>query len=968
MIKKLLGVLLFLSLTFVGKSQLVVDNTLTPQQLVNSVLMGNGVNAFNITYSGGTNTIGRFTATGTNLGMSAGVILKTGDIAGAVGPNDQGGEGTSGSLLGDPDLDMLTTNATDDATILEFDFVPSSDSVSFRYIFASEEYNEYVCSQFNDVFGFFLSGPGISGPYSNNAINIALIPNSTMPVSIGTVNNGNIGANGNAATCTPGGMVNSQYFVDNDASGENWIQFDGFTVVLVASANVICGDTFHIKMAISDVVDASFDSGVFLEAESFSSRGVNITTQTLSGDSVVSEGCTGAGFIFTRVDTTVVDTISMVISGNAIAGIDYDAFPDTIIFPIGVDTIIIPINTIQDNVYEGTDTLITTVSFVTECGNTIIRQGIIYIVDTILITSAPDTFIVQCNTDSFFVTVTPQNGNPPFSYVWATGETNDTIWLHSTQDTFTTVTITDFCGNTSGIDTVYIAFQLLPPLSLNLQSGLLSDTLYCNTDFVIPDAGAAGGLGPITYLWNNGDNSQFPFYFIDTTQYISVSILDQCGVSLSDSILISFLTPPPPVISLIGSDTSLSCPFQTPLLIGANVNYPGTFDYTWSNGSQDFVVDSIASITASQLVSDEYYVSVFECNRTTNSDTISVSITIPPPPIVSISGGQTVNCSGDTLHLNAVVTNGSPSYNYNWAGTNSSIPVPSNGSSVIATISTASQIDVFVTDQCHSTPVQATTVINITPPPPIVISLQDTAVVCPGDSIRLEAQIVSGVGPFTYDWPINPGSNDSIYCQVGGIDTTTYIVFKAKGACGTQATDSLLLTVPIYPAISISSSNDTAICTNDTIYLTSTFAGGAGNYVPSWWLGSDSIVSSNTLNYTNSTSDTLQFIMKVLDGCGNSAEDTIQIEFIPCDIEVTNVMTPNGDGINDYLIFNFAEYFENNKLVVYDRWGIKVFESDNYKNDWNGGKQLEGTYFWVLTPTTTPQGPFKGFVLLLRDK
>lgn len=968
MFKNLLLVLLFLSFSFIGKSQLVVDNTLTPQQLVNNVLMGNGVNAFNITYSGGNNTIGRFTATGTNLGMSSGVLLKTGDIAGAVGPNDQGGEGSAGSLLGDADLDMLTTNATDDATILEFDFVPSSDSVSFRYIFASEEYNEYVCSQFNDVFGFFLSGPGISGPYSNNAINIALIPNSTMPVSIGTVNNGNVGANGDALTCTPGGMVNSQYFVDNDASGQDWVQFDGFTVVLVASANVICGDTFHIKMAVSDVVDASFDSGVFLEAESFSSRGVNITTQTLSGDSVVSEGCAGAGFLFTRVDTTVVDTVSMVISGSAIAGIDYVDFPDTIIFPIGVDTVIVPIITIQDNINEGTDSLITTVSFVTECGNTIVRQGVIYIVDTVLITSAPDTFIVQCNTDSFFVTVTPQNGNPPFTYQWANGETNDTIWLHSTQDTFTTVTITDFCGNTSGIDTVHIAFQLLPPLNLNLQSGLLSDTLYCNTDFAIPDAGATGGLGPITYQWNNGDNAQFPFYFIDSTQYIAVRITDQCGVSLADSILISFIVPTAPVISLIGTDTALSCPFGQPFVIGANVTYPGTFSYTWSNGSQDFGVDTIASITANQLVTDDYYVSVFECNRTTYSDTITVTITVPPPPTVSISGSQSVYCPSDTVHLTAVVTNGSPDYTYNWSGTNNSIPVPSNDSVVIATINAASQVQVFVTDQCHSTPVQATTVISISTPVPLVISLQDTAIICPGDSIRLEAQISSGIGPFTYDWPIIPGTNDSIFCIVSDIDTSTYIVFNAKGRCGTQATDSLLLTVPEYPPISITATGDTSICVYDTINLQSLFSGGNGSYTASWWLGSDSIGGSNTLSYTYPSSDTLQFLIRAMDGCGNSSVDTVEISFIPCDIEVTNVMTPNGDGINDNLIFKFADYFDNNKLVVYDRWGIKVFESDNYKNDWNGGKLLEGTYFWVLTPTTTPQGPFKGFVLLLRDK
>jgi gliding motility-associated-like protein len=78
-------------------------------------------------------------------------------------------------------------------------------------------------------------------------------------------------------------------------------------------------------------------------------------------------------------------------------------------------------------------------------------------------------------------------------------------------------------------------------------------------------------------------------------------------------------------------------------------------------------------------------------------------------------------------------------------------------------------------------------------------------------------------------------------------------------------------------------------------------------------------------------------------------------------------MTPNGDGYNDNLISNYAQFYEQNNLVVYDRWGRKVFETDNYKNDWNGGTLNNGTYYWVLTPTATPQGPFTGFVLLLRN-
>jgi gliding motility-associated-like protein len=968
MIRKLASTLLLTNLFLSSYSQLTVNTSLTPQQLVNNVLLGNGVTAFNITYNGTPLSIAKFTSNATNLGMNSGVLIKSGDAIGAIGPNDSPGEGSISTGLGDSDLDLLTTQTTSDVTILEFDFIPSSDSISFRYIFASEEYNEYVCSRFNDVFGFFLSGPGINGTFSNNSINIALIPNTNLPVSIGTVNNGQIGANGTSAECTGGGMVNSQYFVDNDASGQDWIQFDGFTVPLIASANVICGDTFHIKIAVSDVFDTNFDSGVFLEAESFASGGLEVSTQTLSGDSIVTEGCVGAGFVFSRVDTLTSDTVTMVIGGNAIAGVDYVPFNDTIIFPVGVDSVIIPITVFQDGIFEGTDTITVTVSFVTECGNTIVKQGVLYLVDTLLISTAPDTFIVQCNTDSFFVTLTPQNGNPPYSYLWSTGETTDTIWLQAAQDTFVTVQITDFCGNTSGNDTLYVRFALLDPLSLDLETGLLSDTLTCDNNFIFPFANVTGGLPNYTYLWSNGDNTSFPFYFVDSSQYIWVEVKDQCGVTLRDSSRITFFAPQIPTISLSIDDTTISCPNLAPLTIGASITYTGLFNYQWSQGSQNGGVTQIAPISVNPINTSSYFVSVFECGRTTNSDTVTISVTIPAQPIVSISGNQNVECPGDTVLLSASISGGSPAFQYIWTSNNNNFPIPANDSTVIATINSNSEVQLFVTDQCHTTPVQAIVSITILPSDPIVISFSDTSVTCPGDSITLFATAAGGVIPLQYDWSTITGADNGQLCFLPNVDTTSTVILVVNDRCNNQKTDSITILVPNYSSINVSAGIDTSICANDSILLSGTVSGGTGNYWTTWWFGTDSISNSNQVGLVYPEVDTLLFVLKAVDGCGNEGNDTVNIEVISCDIQVTNVMTPNGDGYNDNLIFNYAQFYEQNNLVVYDRWGRKVFETENYKNDWNGDKLNEGTYYWVLTPTTTPQGPFTGFVLLLRDK
>jgi hypothetical protein len=168
----------------------------------------------------------------------------------AIGPNNIGSQTTGGGnfQVGDPDLQAISTVAMNDAAILEFDFIPNGDSISFNYSFGSEEYNEYVCGTVNDAFGFFLSGPGISGPFSNGAINLANVPGTTIPVTINTVNNGTVGSAGQIGNCTqvsPQWNQNTEFYVDNENNTTpTSTQLDGFTVVLQAAAQVQCGLTY----------------------------------------------------------------------------------------------------------------------------------------------------------------------------------------------------------------------------------------------------------------------------------------------------------------------------------------------------------------------------------------------------------------------------------------------------------------------------------------------------------------------------------------------------------------------------------------------------------------------------------------------------------------------------------------------------------------------------------------------------
>lgn len=252
-------------------SQLDVRSGLSGTELAN-ILTGGGLTIFNVNLDCPGGASGSFSdGNTTNIGLNEGVLLTSGCITVAPGPNNQANAGCNNNAPGDADLQSLTTGATFDRCVLEFDLIPIGNRVTFRYVFASEEYPEFVCSQFNDVFGFFVSGPGIAGK-----VNIAQIPGTTLSVAINNVNPGSVGARGTMGNCTPpnGSLAFSSFYVNNTA---NSIQYDGFTVVLTATIDLTPCQTYRFKLGIADVGDRIYDSGVFIEAGSFTSNAILAT-------------------------------------------------------------------------------------------------------------------------------------------------------------------------------------------------------------------------------------------------------------------------------------------------------------------------------------------------------------------------------------------------------------------------------------------------------------------------------------------------------------------------------------------------------------------------------------------------------------------------------------------------------------------------------------------------------------------
>ena len=252
-------------------SQLKVNNAYSPQQLVLQKLLGPGITVSNIVYKGDSTQRGFFDASNSNIGIDSGIILCTGNILEAIGPNNSAGGGAAPLVnnFKDPDLEAIVNvnstgpfnyDSTYDVSSLEFDFTSLSDTLAFNFVFASEEFLEFVNFGVNDAFGFFLSGPGINGPFTNNAINLAKVPGTNTFISIDSVNN----------------VVNSSYYVDNgdgstapQSTDSTVVQFDGFTTKIGIQTTIQCNQTYHIKLVVADVGDGIYNSAVFIEGNTF---------------------------------------------------------------------------------------------------------------------------------------------------------------------------------------------------------------------------------------------------------------------------------------------------------------------------------------------------------------------------------------------------------------------------------------------------------------------------------------------------------------------------------------------------------------------------------------------------------------------------------------------------------------------------------------------------------------------------
>ena len=531
-----------IGLLFVGTfcfGQLTVDNSLTPQQLVEDVLLGDGINLVSVTYTGNSSQIAQFTANTQNMTFPEGVILSTGNASDASGPNNSGTTGNDLSGGGYQDLTTLGGNDTYDAAILEFRFVPSTNKVSFEYVFASDEYPEFVCSTVNDAFGFFLSGPGIAGPFQDGAVNLAIIPGTNTPVSINTVNPGTSSGGGGS----PCDLGNAAYYISNGDGSESpynssneYIEYDGMTVTLTAEHDVIPCQLYTIRMVIADGGDGVYDSGVFLKQGSFSAGNLLAGIELDTPNGYASEGCDQASLVLNFPDSLANDTsITVEFIGTATNGVDFTYIDPVLNFSAGDTTYTINIFPELDGVPEGPEEIVIVVP-TSACSYDTVRLEI-RDYEPISIQAFSDTTV--CVGAPVDVNAIATGGGGVYQYEWFVNNFSqafgDSVQIIPDTSIYAVVQVEDECIVPPVRDSVLISVFPIPHADFDqaLYPGCAPfEATLTNTSSV--------SSGALTYQWViNLDTllDETPTYMVLDTGFQHVQLVVTSGLSCTDTLV-----------------------------------------------------------------------------------------------------------------------------------------------------------------------------------------------------------------------------------------------------------------------------------------------------------------------------------------------------------------------------------------------------------------------------------------------
>jgi gliding motility-associated-like protein len=592
-------ILLFPSVLF---SQMAVTPNNTATALAQAVA-GSGVNVTNATINCGANASGTFSFSGVDLGLTGGIILTTGTAANAANPGTYLCNVNNGNNFSDPNLTAIVPTANLDVCVLEFDFVPTCDSLKMAFVFGSEEYPQGVNLQYNDAFAIFLTGPNPSGG-NYTAQNIATLPNGTA-VSIHNVN-----AN-----------TNNNYFHNNYTTPNADVAYNGYTIPVTSITPVLPCSTYHVKFAIADAGNALYDSGVFISNNTLSCQ----SPAVLTASTTASSGCNNTG------SATV--TVS-----------NYTGTPTYHWVPGNQNTATI------NNLASGTYTC--TVNMHQTCG--IVTQTITASVgtsgSTIVLTSTQNN--LTCNGGSnASATVAAIGGTSPYTCTWSTNPPQTGMTANNLSAGSYTATVSDNGGCHASIQVVIAA-----PPAMQVSVGTTSTT--CTGAIGTASVNVlSNGTAPYTYSWNTNpvQNTQTATNLAHGTYTVLITDANACTTTTTATIPIQ-----PIGWSVSATATNVACFGGTNGTVSANISNQGsnTFTYTWdTNPMQN-------TQAATNLAAGNYTCTVTDNNGCVLTTTVSLT---QPSLLTSSVNSLPTLCLGSVGSATISASGGTQPYAYLWS-------------------------------------------------------------------------------------------------------------------------------------------------------------------------------------------------------------------------------------------------------------------------------------------------------------
>lgn len=882
-----------------GFAQLQVESGLTLEEYVNDILLGNGVTASNITYSGGFDQLGYVTEGDGVFSISSGLMMST-DFTGNIACPDDfpfcsdcQGQGTDADLLdianSVPGMigQNFNVSSVNDLAVLEFDFVAAGDTVRFNYVFGSDEYpgapgaNGYINSTYNDVFAFFLSGPGITGPFDSpagfpgGAVNIAGVPNTdpVLPITISSVNAG-------SDIYDP---INEEYFVASYDSDD--ICLNGYTVPFTAEYPVECGETYHIKLAIADGTDTALESIVVLEEGSFESNAVvqiDLSIDVGGPDSqTIYEDCGTATLIFERPVETILDMQEMVYidySGSvAINGVDYgipdglgglDPLPDSIVFEPYVSIVEFELTAAIDGIPEGPEEVVFQIENVAACNG-----GGLTTYFEFIVAENPPPFVVEdfyveiCNgiTVDAGPIVSGGYGNYTFDWQGCIPEDYSPVPMTPDANFICDVIVGDTCGIAPQVAQVQVDVLQLPPLTVDITPDDIM--LECNGS-VFVNAAAAGGDGNYTYDWYTNSGTLWPLWTggVDLSVWnnadtVFVDVEDGCGFVSTDWVEVQYNVPP--IEITVADQVDVLC--NNDFTVSADVDGSGPFTFTWfSDNGMWLDFDN----TLNYNVTEDETVMLSVNDACGQNEEVEIDIVVDAPPVLIDLVSDLVGPCTEDFVIDPDVTSGSGNYVYSWSQDGASLP--GGNSSIVVNSDVNTNITVLIQDGCgqSNTASSQITIDN----PPLEVDLGDDIFASCVDNTDIPVTILSGAGDYTYSWTVGgmpAGTNAS---QVVQSFESIPVSVDVQDGCGGAASDDLVYHIPDIP-LSITITPDTTICAGDQISIVATATGGEEGFVYHWTsideYGSvQSLTPSQSANYP----------VVATDICGKVIEENVTVE------------------------------------------------------------------------------------------